>query len=279
MPDLFFVFEKRWKFIITLTILAALVSFIVCLVVPKQFLSVATALPSNSVVADKARLFNSNIEQLYSELGSPDELDRIVGTAKLDTIYISAVNQLRLIDHYGFEPSSEGLYDAVRILKKNSRINTSAYGELKVKVWDVNRERSAEIANTLMQNIQELHGRLHNEANASILYSLKQDYQQKLQDFRQTSDTIKNLSGSDAEIWTVRKEGLMEQLQQYQTMISQFQLAVNSPHKVLMVVENARPSFRYDKPNTATTVLLCAFATFVFAFLMSLIFEGRKSSK
>ena len=156
MPDIFLVFSKRWKFILGFTILAAIVALVAALFSPKKYLSVATALPANSVVADKARIFNPNIEALYSDFGSPDELDRLEGTALLDTIFISTAQDYNLPGHYLINSSKEGMFKAAMKLKANSSISRSGYGELKIKVWDVDPNLASEMANSLLQKIQEL---------------------------------------------------------------------------------------------------------------------------
>jgi capsular polysaccharide biosynthesis protein len=277
MPDLFTVLEKRWKFILGLTMLAAIIAFVVTILSPKEYLATATALPANSLVADKARVFNQNIEALYSDFGTPDELDKLEGTSKLDTIFIAAARQHDLASHYGIDNSGESDFKAAMDLKKNSRINRSGYGELKVKVWDKDRNKAAELANTLMQNIQDLHRHLQNESNIALLGTLRNDQQVKLEQYRQLSDSSGNVSGADAEIFAARKEVLLEQLQQYERMIAQYQLAVNSNPQVLLPVENARPPLWPDKPKTLLTVLLAAFAAFAIAYLMALLVESRRS--
>src|SRR5947209_8334503 len=110
MPELISVFSRWGKFIWTLTLAAALVALIVCLLLPKEYLSTATALPANSVSADKARIFNSQIEALYSDIGTADELDRVEGTAVLDTIFIATLKSLGLEAHYGYTTSPDGEY-------------------------------------------------------------------------------------------------------------------------------------------------------------------------
>src|SRR3954463_485504 len=104
MPDLLHVFARKWKLIFTITLLATIVATVAALFSPKRFLSVATALPANSMIADKARIFNPNIEELYSDFGTPDELDRLEGTAALDTIFIATSDEMKLAEHYSLEP-------------------------------------------------------------------------------------------------------------------------------------------------------------------------------
>src|SRR6476659_998256 len=101
MPDFIAVFSRWWKRIIAFTILATLVAVSIALVLPPKYLSVATALPASSFAADKSTVFNTNIQELYSALGTADDLDRIIGTAHLDTIYIATVYDLNLAVHYG----------------------------------------------------------------------------------------------------------------------------------------------------------------------------------
>ena len=61
MPDLFVVFERRWKFILGLTITATVIAVVIAMVLPKQYLSVATALPVNSVTALITNAYGSRL--------------------------------------------------------------------------------------------------------------------------------------------------------------------------------------------------------------------------
>nr|MBA2745006.1 hypothetical protein [Flavisolibacter sp.] len=163
MPDLFIVFARWWKFILGISLLAATIAFVVSQFSPKEYLSEATALPANSMVADKGRIFNNNIEALYSDIGTADELDRLEGTAVLDTLYIAASDSFNLAAHYNLPESGESGFKAARKLKKNSKIARSAFGELKVKVWDEDRNMAAAVANFLMQRLGSIHQHLQNE--------------------------------------------------------------------------------------------------------------------
>ena len=280
MPDLLHVFARRWKMMLSITFLASLLALVIALIAPKKYLSVATALPVNSVTSDKARVFNSNIEALYSDFGSPDELDRIEGTAMLDTIFISASQELSLKDHYAIKDGHEAVYKAARRLKKNTRINRSSYGELKVKVWDQDRDKAAQLANFLMQKLQELHQHLQNQSNLFVLAKIKDEYEAKQKEFLLLDDSlIKHpgaLSSAGDKIAKTKMTALVDQLQQYEKMMGEYQLAVHSNSPVLLVVENARPSLWADKPDVLLTVLFVFFSGLLFSFLVALFLENRK---
>ncbi|HET7896333.1 MAG TPA: hypothetical protein VFL47_01640, partial [Flavisolibacter sp.] len=74
MPDLISVLARRWKMMVFLTVIATGTALLACLLRPKEYAGMATALPANSLVGDKARIFNQNIQALYPEVGTPDEL-------------------------------------------------------------------------------------------------------------------------------------------------------------------------------------------------------------
>ena len=280
MPDLLLVLTKRWKLILSITFSATILALILSLLSPKKYLSVATALPVNSVTADKARLFNSNIEALYSEFGLPDELDRMEGTAKLDTIYIAASEKYDLNNHYSINDAGEGIYKAAIRLKKNTRIERSPYGELKVKTWDGDRNMCAELANFLMQKLQELHQHLQNQSNVLVLTKIKEQYALKQREYLQLADSLNagtnkavNVAWSD--MLKSKMLAVTDQLQQFEKMISQYQLAITSNSPVLLIVENARPQLWPDKPKVLTTVAVTFFAALLFSYLIALFIENR----
>ena len=106
MPDLLNIISRWWKWIAGLTLIAAVLTLVILLLQPRYYLSVATALPANSSTFDKARIFNPNVQHLYSTLGTPDELDRFIGTASLEVLYVNLVKKYNLVAHYNIKGQS-----------------------------------------------------------------------------------------------------------------------------------------------------------------------------
>jgi hypothetical protein len=271
MPDLITVFSKWWKFIIGITLLSAIIAYVVSILSPKEFLSEATALPANSMIADKARIFNKNIEALYSDIGTPDELDRLEGTGTLDTLYIAASDSFQLGSHYGYGEGGESAFKAARKLKKNSKIARSAFGELKVKVWDEDRNLAASLANFLMARLQSIHQHMQNETSLVILERMRADYAAKQQQFTNFND-----STSNPQVRNARHDALLSQIGEYEKMISEYQLAINTNPPVLLTVEPARASLWADKPRTFQTMAFTIVVALGLTFLVALYMESRK---
>ena len=262
MPDLSLILQKWWKGITALTIAALLVALVVLLLLPKQYLSTATALPANSLIADKGSVFSSNIQQLYSSLGSPGELDRFIGTARLDTVYIAVASQHNLVQHYDVKKDPHELYNAALLLKKNTGINRTEYGELQVKVWDQNPEMAATLANSLLQALQQLHQQLQSQSNALVLQNLKTAYA----GLNDSSKALVNSLPAGA-----------AQMEQYEKLVAEYNLMVQTNPPTLLVVERARPAIKWDKPAMLPILLLTFFAALLFGFLMALLLEKRNT--
>lgn len=278
MPDLISVFAKWWKFILGLSALAVLIAFIACIISPKEYLSTATALPANSVMTDKARIFNDKIQALYSDFGMPDELDKLEGTAALDTIFIATAEEFDLAKHYAIKASDEANYKAALHLKKKANISRSGYNELKVKVWDEDRNLAATLANSLMKKINTLHQHLQNETNVATLQKLEEVYKIKQQEYKQAKDSFTNISKEEQQINASQKAALLEQLHQYQQTINEYGVAVETNPQALLTVEAARASLWPDKPRVALTIILTLAASLFFTFLMCVFFETRKKT-
>ena len=158
MPDLFTLVRNWWKPILLLLLLSLTAVGVIVFTKRPEYRSVATAVPASTYSSDKARLFNNNIEQLYTALGTPDDLDLVVGTGKLDTVYLAVTRKFNLQDHYKMEEKGDAaIYKAAILLKKNSSVAKSEYGELKVSVWDTDKNLAPQLANAVMKQLQTMH--------------------------------------------------------------------------------------------------------------------------
>lgn len=274
MPDIIVTLSKWWKTIAAITLSATLLALLITLLLPKQYLSVATALPANSAASDKASIFNNNIQALYSSLGTPDELDRVIGTAHLDTLFIAVAAKFNLQQHYGIANNGQALYKAADKLKDNSKIYKSEYDDLKIKVWDKDKNMAAQLANALMETLQQINQQLQNEGNIRTLQKLKGDYTLLQQQYGQTSgsgNTDKDSNG----LLQIKRAAQVQQLTEYEKLIAQYEVMVNANIPVLLVAENARPAVFADKPYIWQSVVAVFFAAFLFSVLLAFYVEGK----
>jgi len=259
MPDLILIFQKWWKRFLAVIFTAVLLAALVLFLLPKKYLSTATALPASSLATDKGAVFGNGLQELYSSLGTPDELDRFLGTAQLDTIYIAVARAHQLPQHYQVKQNDHALYNAALKLKKETRIERTEFGELQIKVWDVDRDIAAQLANDLIQQLQLLHQQLQSSSNNLVLQKLKAAYN--------------NLQATDS--LPTRNVAMGQQAAEYEKLIAQYTLMVNTNPPALLVVESARPGLTPDKPYVWPTLLLTFFTAMLFSILMALLLENR----
>lgn len=271
MPDLLTIIGRWWKTILAITLLVTAVAFLILLLQPRLYLSEVTALPASGVATDKARIFNNNIEQLYPSIGNPDDLDRVVGTARLDTLYLALAAEKALARHYKME--KEKPLKVARQLRKHTRVEKSEYGELKVRVWDKDPAMAAALANGFFQKLQQLHQSLQSQGNALVLQRLQEQYRQLQQGY--TGD-LDSLNGGSGDLVQIRRRSLQDQIAQYEKLMAEYSLMLHTNPQALLVVEPARPAIKADKPRIAQTLLLAAFASLVFGLLLSVALQSRK---
>ena len=276
MPDIFTLLYKWRKQVALVVLISLAMASVVVFLMPSIYLASSTALPASPLATDKATVFNTNTRELFNSLGQSGDLDKIVGTGQLDTIYLSLVDQYKLTDHYRVS-GTDARYKAAAALKENSRITKTEYGELLVQVWSRNKNLSAQLANALMQKLADWHQQLLNENNLSILRNLQKGKRKleagidSINTFLQTADLI----ASKATSYTARLTALREQALQYEKLESEYQLMVDSRPAALIVVDQARPAIRPDKPKRLIILLATAILSFFFAAWLALLLEKR----
>lgn len=272
MPDFFYLLSKWWKQISALILISVVAAAVIVFIKPPKYMSIATAVPSSAVASDKSRIFSENIEGLYSSLGSPDELDAMVGTGQLDTVYLAVTDEYNLYDHYKIK-DEKGIarLKSAKLLKQNSEIQKSGYGELQVKVWDTDKNLAPQLANALLDKIQNIHQDVQNKSNATALNSLKTG-------MKKIKDSIQYLQTEhEKTIDTSGLSVLKNQLQKYQKLIGEYQLMVDDNPPSLLTIERARASLRPDKPKRLEILIATFILSFLFALLIALLLERRKA--
>lgn len=277
MPDIFYLISRWWKQMLVVIFISLLTAGIIVYTKPLKYLSVATAVPGSVVSSDKSRIFSENIQALYSDLGLPEDLDMIVGTGQLDTIYLAVTDQFNLYDHYKvLEQGNEARIKAAYLLQKNSKVMKSEYGELKVKVWDTDKDLAPQLANALMEKLKTIHQDLQNANNHTSLEGLK-IAKGKIKLQIDTLDTKTKMNEKNNEENISNRKILSDRLQQYEKLISEYQLMLDSKPPALVVVEKARTSPWPDKPKRIETMIVTFLLSFLFALLLALVMERRKT--
>jgi LPS O-antigen subunit length determinant protein (WzzB/FepE family) len=270
--------QKRWKAIGLFVSVTIIIATITVFLVPQYFRSTVTVVPANSVLADKARLFNNNIQNLYSYFGSGDDLDRISGIANMDTVYKTLVDEFSLVNYYKLDDDSMPLLrrKAVLYLRKDLSYQKTEEGQLKIIAWTKDRALSAAIANRAVALIQDIGGDVWRKNYNASLEKIDMAAGFMEQEYRQLSDSLSSMDGSSQQLAITRQQSLLEQIKQYRKTADEFKLAAATPPAVLYVMEPASPAAKAERPDKTNIVLAAMIAGFIFGCLLVIIYDRNQ---
>jgi len=277
MPDLFDLLIRWWKQIFFLVVITVVVTTIIVFLTPKKYLAVATALPASSYNADKTGVFSQNLQNLYSALGTADDLDMVLGTAHLDTIYCAVAQELDLGSYYGMDKSdTNSTRKAASILKKRTRVVKGDYGELKVKVLDGDAKHAALFANAIMTKLAQIQQDIQTVNNTILLSKISEQYAEKKLDFEKMSDSIQHTSNqTTSDLLSVHKSSLLQQLAEYEKLMDQYKLMASAKPQSLIIIERAAPPLHPDSPKAIELIAGAGLLSLFFGLLTALILERR----
>lgn len=259
MPDLFQLLQRRARTLMIWLVAVWALTALVLWLVPEQYKSETTSVASSVVASDPSRLFNPQVQYLYSPLGSPDQLDLLVGSGRLDTVYRPLVRQFDLARHYSLSGHPEkALLSAVKKLKKRSTVFKSDYGELKVRVWDTDATLAAALANALTNRLDSMHRELMSRQNQQTRDALERG----LKRLELSGDSI-----SSGEL--IRYRSL------YRDLIEEYTLLLEQRPPAIQVLDVAVPSVSPDKPEWGMILLAVTLVTALVWLIFSLWLERR----
>lgn len=254
--------SHQWKLMLTLIALIMLAAFTYTWVKAPEYISVSTALPSSVYSNDRSKLFNENIQILYSDLGTADELDVIAASGQLDTVYLAVTDEFNLFDHYRSKAPNAREKSAM-ILKDKTRVIKSGNGELKVSVWDTDKDLAPQLANAIMSQLQKMHTQVRNAGNEHMISHLKISL-----------DSTLKMDSLDAEGVKIRQE----KISQLKNLISEYEVISEAKTPALVVIEKARAAIKPDRPKCLQILVASFVFSLLFSFLIGVYRERIKSA-
>lgn len=263
------IIQKQFKQVTAFVIICLIAITVVLFFLPKYYKSTAIVVAANPALADKARLFNTNIQGLYSSFGSGDDLDRIDGIANLDTTFKQLVTTFQLTNYYKIKDTNVALQTtkAVLLLRDDIDFEKTELGQFKCIVSTKNKQLSANIANRLIAIVQK-----------SLEDIWQKNYQTSLEKIAAATTELENevtsinkqlqtigLTSSDAIMYINKRTAILQQLQQYYAAANEFKLAIQNKVAGLYIIEQAVPAAKHHKPKKLNVLIATLLISFCFA--------------
>ncbi len=235
--------SKKWR-ILGFSLIAALIALIISLLMPEEYLSEASLLPSNSKLMDKQRLFGENIQELYSAYGNSEDLDRLFATMHSSAVINGVSDSLDLVEHFDLTNRKNGKALAQKKLEKNIKLVRSEYGELRLQVWDKSPAMAEQIANGLIGKTQQVFDDMFR------LY-----YERSIGNLNEELKTRNALLKQDSSL------DLKAEQVKIRSRISEYQITKLNPPAAFFVMEKPYQSVIADRPKTLLNVVISFFAS------------------
>ena len=218
-------------------LLPVLIAAVLSLVLPPYYRGQASVLPVNSRLSDKGRFTADEIAELYSTFGGGDDLDRVHATAQSENLFRRIIDSFRLVQVYALERKGAAAMElAVKRLRKHTDIGRTEDGALRIRVWDRDAQRAADIANAFVWEINAVHQGLHRKFYAATAASMRKAFEEQA-------------DSADSDL--------------YRRNIAGLALAAQHPPPAVLVVEDAVAAAKPDRPrfwlNIIATLLVSVF--------------------
>jgi capsular polysaccharide biosynthesis protein len=269
IAELTSVLFNRWKFIVVFTITSIVIAAGLLLFIPPKYTATTKLLPGNAVLADKARLFNNEIQHLYSFFGSGDDLDRLMSMASMDTSLKQVINTFNLNGYYQIKEKDAGMgmYKSIRAFKKDLTLVKTVNNELEISYAHESKDTAAAIVNFMTEQLaakmktiwKQQYEKINVQLDSSIAI-ISNDYK----NFANNSSTI------DA-ITKTKMDALLSQLEQFNKMSIETKMAAATTPEALIVLEKASIPAKISWPNKAVVLPLAALLGFIFSACLVLI--------
>ena len=274
------VLQKRGKQIAVFVFVSLITATIAVLVSPKYYRSGALVVPANAALADKGRIFNGNIQNLYSFLGNGDDVEILFGIAKSDTVFYRLIDEFDLVNYYHSKGDNAGIKrkNTLKVLEKDLKIEKTEFNQLTISIYTKEAVLSANIVNATIDILQEIEQQMWKQVYQNSFNQLDRSDKDLENQYRLINDSISNTTVVyKKEMFETKRQLILEQLKQFQKSENELKLALATTPPTLYIIEKAFPSVSQDKPSLLPTLLAVFFISLIFAIIAALVFERKQA--
>ena len=184
--DFLFIITKARKFLLVFILSITAGATLIALLIPKQYMASASVLPAEqtdilsslSGISSLAKSF-SPFKGLGSIAGT-DELDKYIAILKSKSVQHKVIDVFNLKKVYDLE--GEPLWKVEKELSDNVEFKIEDEGNLMVHVYDESPTLASDIANYMVQLLNEINTRLHVTNAKAVREFVEKRYLQNVQD-------------------------------------------------------------------------------------------------
>ncbi len=274
-------FGKLWrwrKYLIILTVLAAVGSTVISLLLPNYYKSTAIFYPSNIATFDRVILFSTeSSDKVLNYFGSKEDVSRMLAVTRSSDLIGDVIYRFNLAERYGIDTSSPKWHSKViREFLSNYKAVRTELGNIEVSVWDRDPLVAAEMANYIMNRTDRLYTGMVTDRYKTISENIRDQLEAKEKELLRLTDSLASFSDTTDIHYTILRKTTSKVVKDYnnlRTLKDQYEFSANNEFSSLFVIEEAKPADRKSRPVRWLIVVSATFLGFLFAVFSILIFE------
>lgn len=209
------VFFYKWrKSFISVGIIAAVTSFVACLIVQPKFKSTVVLFPSTNTSIAKALLSeNPGAKQDIGQFGEEEEAEQLLQILNSDDIRSRIIEKYNLLDHYKIpENSKYRMSELLDEFEDNITFKRTEFLSVKITVYDANPQMAANIANDIAALSDSIHNKVVKQRSGKALKLIEGTYLSLKNDIKHDEDSLNWLRAQGVNDYESQSERITEGL-------------------------------------------------------------------
>lgn len=178
------------KTIISVGIIAVVISTFASLLVKNQYKATATIFPPVANQVSK-ELITQNKQEGLTTFGETEEMEQFLQVLNSRTLKDKVISRLNLRRHWGIDSTSNGYrFKSYKKFDEQIKIKPTRYQSINIEVMDRNPEWAAKIANTVVEYSDSLMRSIKAQIAVNALKVLEKQYSMFEQDLNSLQDSL-----------------------------------------------------------------------------------------
>jgi len=275
-----FIVKHKWP-IITITLIAAIASIIVSLVIPPKFKSSVIFYPKTQVAASHALTTSELIDpdDHIMNFGDEEATEQLIQTLYSEDIRFKIIDKFDLMNHYQIDAAGE--YPMTKLHEEysdNIQFKRTEYMAVEIEVMDTDPQMAADIANTIAALLDSTLNKMQNDVAVEIFKVVDKEYKLAKEEVKELESALKkvHLTSPEYASLSLQLENENKRLSGLKSKLAEARVNAHQQLPRKFMVTNAYPA---EKKSYPVRWVICAVSTisaFLFAVLLMLFIERYK---
>lgn len=174
LVDIVHTLRNRRSLILIVTIAAAVLGAVFCLVKTKKYESKTQLLVANPLYGDRNNLFRANEMRFIDYFAGEDDIDKVMVLAESEIVHSQVIERTGLAKAHDLDPNKQKDMDkAMSIFSKNFDAKRTEYINIELKYTDEDPKKAAEVVNAAADVIEINYRSYYNGIRNNIYDAVK----------------------------------------------------------------------------------------------------------